>query len=149
MTSSSRSLLVVLAVVALLGVSPVAGSASEGSILSGLLGSSSAEAPTAVTKAPDGTLRAGCRDYPLRYKVKGAGKDWRLDLAVRDRSGATVASLTLHGVSSPRKGRTSFSVCRSAVKAGRFSVSGVLTDRDGYQQTDHTVERHRFWLTRR
>lgn len=52
-------------------------------------------------------------------------------------------------MTSPRKGRTTFSVCRSAVEAGRFTVRGVLTNRDGYDQTEHAVGKHRFWLKRR
>ncbi len=154
MTYSLRSLLVAIAVAALRGTtSATAATASttslDGTILTALAGSESAEAPTASAKASDGTLKRGCRDYPVRYKVKHAGEDWLLDLIVRDRSGADVASVSLHGVTSPRKGRTTFSVCRSAVEAGRFTVRGVLTNRDGYDQTEHAVGQHRFWLKRR
>ena len=154
MTYSLRSLLVAIAVAVLLGTtSASAATASttslDGTILTALADPGTAEAPTATAKASDGTLERGCRDYPVRYKVKHAGADWLLDLIVRDRSGAAVASVSVHGVTSPRKGRTTFSVCRSAVQAGKFSVRGVLTNRDGYDQTEYTVGKKTFWLKRR
>ncbi len=155
MTYSLRSLLVAIAVAVLLGTtSATAATASttvvaDDSIVTALAGPEGSEAPVASAKASDGTLKAGCRDYPVRYKVKHAGDDWLLDLVVRDRSGAEVASVSLHGVTSPRKGRTSFSVCRSAVEAGKFSVRGLLTDREGYDQTEYRVGKHTFWLKRR
>ena len=107
-----------------------------------------AEEAAATASAPDGRLRADCHDYPVRYAVRGAGDDWMLDLVVRDRTGEQVAGMTLHAVEHGAKGWTSFSVCREAVEAGRFTVSGVLTERDGYEQTEHRVERSSFRLAR-
>lgn len=104
---------------------------------------------TATAHAPDGRLAGGCQDYPVRYAVRDAGDDWMLDLVVRDRSGEEVASASLHAVEHGPKGWTSFTFCREAVRAGTFTISGVLTERDGYDQVEQPVERSTFRLTRR
>lgn len=140
---------------AVLALGPLAGSAAadEGIVLppiggtTAVAGSDSEEASATAT-APDGRLRAGCHDYPVRWAVRDAGDDWMLDLIVRDRSGEQVSRVTLHAVEDGAKGWTTFSVCREAVEAGRFTVGGLLTERDGYEQTEHGVERSAFRLTR-
>lgn len=133
-----------LAAVALTLVPPTASATGIG-----LPGLDAGPEPSATASAPDARLRAGCRDYVVRYQVQDAGEDWLLTLDILDRRGRGVAHLNLHGVKDPRKGRTTFSVCRSAVKAGRFTVTGVLADRDGWAQTEHPVDGGRFWLRRR
>jgi hypothetical protein len=71
-----------------------------------------------------------------------------LDLVVRDRSGDEVASASLQAVEHGARGWTTVTFCREAVRAGTFSISGVLTERDGYEQVEHPVERSTFRLTR-
>lgn len=147
-TSRLSTLTAALAASAVLVLAPSAGpaSANQRGALPSVAGSTS-EA-SAEADAPDRRLRAGCHDYPVRYAVRDAGDDWMLDLVVRDRSGEQVAAMSLHAVEHGAKGWTTFSVCREAVAAGRFTVSGVLTERDGYEQVEHAVERNRFRLTR-
>lgn len=149
-TSRLSTLTAAVTASAVLVLAPLAGSASasadEGAALPPVGGSTS-EA-SAVASAPDQRLRAGCHDYPVRYAVRDAGDDWMLDLVVRDRSGEEVAAMSLHAVEHGAKGWATFSVCRAAVEAGRFTLGGVLTERDGYDQTEHRVERSAFWLTR-
>lgn len=142
---TTRTLALVLAAPVVLGLGSVTARA-DGAALPGPAGE---PGPSASATAPDARLRAGCRDYTLRYEVQDADEDWLLTLDVSDRRGRGVAHVTLHGVEDPRRGRTSFTVCRSAVKAGRFTVGGVLADRDGYEQTEHAVHGDRFWLARR
>lgn len=115
----------------------------------GLLAPGEETSAGAEVEARDGRLRPGCRSYPVRYAVQDAGDDWLLELVVRDRSGEQVASAALHGVESPRRGRTTVTLCRTTAQAGRFAVDGVLTERAGYEQVEHPVEGDRFWLTRR
>jgi hypothetical protein len=126
--------------------SPAAGSSD---VVVALLGADAASGPSARVQARDGRLRPGCRTYPLRYAVDGAEDDWLLELVVTDRAGDEVASVSLHGVNSPPRGRAPITLCRASVRAGRFTVEGVLTERGGYEQVEHAVEGDRFWLTRR
>jgi|LULE01.1.fsa_nt_gb hypothetical protein len=149
MTHSLRSLLIAIAVAVLLGTASTATARADEVVVGTLVPGSEKSEPAAWAKGSDATLRKGCRDYPLRYTVKNAGDDWLLTLVVHDRSGEEVASLNLHGVQLPSKGTTTFSVCRSAVRAGRFTVTGELLDRDGYEQTEHPVAEKSFRLTRR
>lgn len=129
--------------------SPVVAGATSSDGVVALLGADERESPTARVRGRDGRLGAGCRDYPVRYAVDGAEDDWLLELVVSDRSGDQVASVSLHGVESAARGRTSVTLCRASVRAGRFAVRGLLTERDGYQQVEHAVEGDRFRLTRR
>lgn len=149
-TTSSRSLLAVpvLVIPVVAGLMTLAPAAVADGL--GLPVPGSAEtAPTATVTAQDARLRAGCRDYPLRYQVRDSDEDWLLELVVSDRTGEDVASVTLHGVQSGERGRATFTVCRSAVAAGAFRVDGVLHDRDGWTRTEHEVDGDRFRLTRR
>jgi len=125
---------------------PAAGASSSDAVVS-LLGGDG-ESPSARVQGRDGRLGAGCQDYPVRYAVDGAEDDWLLELVVSDRSGDEVASLSLHGVDAGAKGRTAITLCRASVRAGRFSVDGVLTERAGYEQVEHAVEGDTFWLKR-
>lgn len=52
------------------------------------------------------------------------------------------------GVRRAGAGRTEVTLCRASVRAGRFSVAGVLTERAGYEQVEHAVEGDTFWLKR-
>lgn len=122
--------------------------ATSSDVVVGLLGGQE-DGPTARVQGRDGRLDAGCQDYPVRYAIDGAEDDWLLELVVSDRSGEEVASVSLHGVEAAPRGRTSVTLCRAAVRAGRFTVEGVLTERDGYEQVEHAVEGNTFRLTRR
>ena len=146
--TSLTGLVASTAAAALLVLAPGAttASAADGIAVPAVTGT--AAEPSATASAPDQHLAKGCADYSLRYAVRDAGDDWMLDLVVRDRSGEQVSRMTLHAVEDGAKGWTTFSVCREAVEAGRFTVGGVLTQRDGYEQTEHRVERSAFWLTR-
>ena len=139
MTHSLRSLLIAIAVAVLLGTASTATARADEVVVGTLVPGSEKSEPAAWAKGSDATLRKGCRDYPLRYTVKNAGDDWLLTLVVHDRSGEEVASLNLHGVQLPSKGTTT----------GRFTVTGELLDRDGYEQTEHPVAEKSFRLTRR
>ena len=136
-----------------LALAPLAPAAADGVVLPPIGGTTAVpgaddQEASAAASAPDGRLRADCHDYPVRYAVQDGGGDWMLDLVVRDRSGEPVGRTTLHATEHPAKGWTSVSMCREAVEAGRFTVGGVLTERDGYEQTEHGVERTAFRLTR-
>jgi hypothetical protein len=148
LTSTLGTAAATLAATAVLALAPVAPSASADSVIAlpSLAGSSTAASATA--HARDGRLAAGCEDYPVRYAVRDAGDDWMLDLVVRDRSGDEVASASLQAVEHGARGWTTVTFCREAVRAGTFSISGVLTERDGYEQVEHPVERSTFRLTR-
>lgn len=126
---------------------PAAGATSSDVVVGLLTGQ--ADGPTARVQGRDGRLDAGCQDYPVRYAIDGAEDDWLLELVVSDRSGDDVASVSLHGVEAAPRGRATVTLCRSAVRAGRFVVEGVLTERDGYDQVEHAVEGDTFRLTRR
>lgn len=128
--------------------SPVSAAAASSDAVVGLLAGQE-DGPTARVQGRDGRLDAGCQDYPVRYAIDGAEDDWLLELVVSDRSGDEVASVSLHGVEAAPRGRTSITLCRAAVRAGRFVVEGVLTERDGYEQVEHAVEGDTFRLTRR
>lgn len=121
--------------------------ASSGDAVVSLLGTDE-EGPSARVQGRDGRIGAGCQDYPLRYAVDGAEDDWLLELVVSDRSGDEVASVSLHGVEEAAQGRTEITLCRAAVRAGRFVVQGVLTERAGYEQVEHAVDGDTFWLKR-
>lgn len=127
---------------------PVAAAATSSDVVVGLLAGEE-DGPTARVQGRDGRLDAGCQDYPVRYAIDGAEDDWLLELVVSDRAGEKVASVSLHGVESAPRGRTSVTLCRAGVRAGRFVVEGVLTERDGYEQVEHAVEGDTFRLTRR
>ncbi len=125
---------------------PAAGTRSNDVVVA-LLGGDEG-GPSARAQGRDGRLGAGCQEYPVRYAVDGADDDWLLELVVSDRTGEEVASVSLHGVDVAAKGRTEISLCRASVRAGRFSVDGVLTERAGYEQVEHPVEGDTFWLKR-
>lgn len=125
---------------------PAAGASASDGVVS-LLGGDEGS-PSARVQGRDGRLGAGCQDYPVRYAVDGAEDDWLLELVVSDRAGDEVASVSLHGVDVAAKGRTEITLCRASVRAGRFSVEGVLTERAGYEQVEHPVEGDTFWLKR-
>lgn len=127
---------------------PVAAAATSSDVVVGLLAGQE-DGPTARVQGRDGRLGAGCQDYPVRYAIDGAGDDWLLELVVSDRAGEKVASVSLHGVEAAPRGRTSVTLCRTGVRAGRFVVEGILTERDGYEQVEHAVEGDTFRLTRR
>lgn len=125
---------------------PGLGAGSSDAVVS-LLGGDE-KGPSARVQGRDGRIGAGCQDYPLRYAVDGAEDDWLLELVVSDRAGDEVASVSLHGVEAAARGRTEITLCRAAVRAGRFVVEGVLTERAGYEQVEHAVEGDTFWLKR-
>lgn len=145
--AASVTTLAVPALAASASAAPAPGARTDDAVVA-MLGADEA-GPTARVQARDGRLGAGCQDHPLRYAVDGAGDDWLLELVVSDRAGDEVASASLHGVESKPKGRTTITLCRASVHAGRFVVEGVLTERDGYEQVEHAVEGDIFWLKRR
>lgn len=74
------------------------------------------------TRAPDGTLRRGCNDYPYRYAVTTPPGEWTLETFLVDRTGETIASGTYSSDGDPRRDRVHFRFCRYSTYAGRFTI---------------------------
>lgn len=104
-----------------------------------------AATPSARASAPDQTLEKGCHDYRYRYRVRNA-EDWMLELVVRDPDGRSVASATWFGNVDPDKAVRTFELCRASVEPGRYTIRGTLTERAGWQQTEHRVRKSAFRL---
>ena len=78
------------------------------------------------TRAPDGTLRRGCNDYPYRYVVSAPTGEWSLETFLDDRTGETVASGAYWSDGDPKRDRVHFRFCRYSTYAGRFTISAKL-----------------------
>lgn len=78
------------------------------------------------TRAPDGVLRAGCRNYPYRYVVKVRTDDWMLETFLTDRTGEAVASGTYASGPDTKRMRSRFRLCRYTTEPGRFTIRAKL-----------------------
>ena len=79
------------------------------------------------TRAPDGVLRAGCRNYPYRYVLKIRTDDWTLETFLVDRTGETMASGGYAAGPDPKRTTTSFRFCRDNTVPGRFTIRAKLS----------------------
>ena len=90
------------------------------------------------TRARDGVLRSGCRNYPYRYVVTSPTNDWTLETFLRDRTGQGIASNAYFSDSDPRRARSHFRFCRWSTHYGRFTIRAKL-HWYGDTGTDHVV----------
>jgi hypothetical protein len=89
------------------------------------------------TRAPDGTLRRGCNDYPYRYVVSTPTREWSLETFLDDRTGETVASGAYWSDGDPMRDRVHFRFCRYSTYAGRFTIRAKVLWYD--DQGEHKV----------
>jgi len=113
----------------------------------GLLASSEEPEATAEAWGKNAKLRKGCRNYRFGYAVEGSEEKWMLDLVFRDRRGRAVASAKFEGPNEPTAQRSTIRLCRASVKAGKFTVRGVLTTFEG-DYTERPVPVSTFRLRR-
>lgn len=140
-------LLAALLVGLTIGPSPAPAAAAGTVGLPGLLAESEPPRGSAEAWGKDGRLRPGCGDYRFGYAVDYPEEQWMLELVFRDRQGRAVASAKFEGPADPLAQRSTMRLCRAAVKAGTFTVRGVLTTfEDGY--TERRVPVSRFRLRR-
>lgn len=79
------------------------------------------------TWARDKVLRPGCHDYRYQYKVKPPDSEWALETFLIDRRGREVGSGQFLFNADPKRGHSTFRVCRSTTTPGRFKIKGKLT----------------------
>lgn len=89
------------------------------------------------TRAPDGTLRRGCNDYPYRYVVSTPTREWSLETFLDDRTGETVASGAYWSDGDPMRDRVHFRFCRYSTYARRFTIRAKVLWYD--DQGEHKV----------
>ena len=95
------------------------------------------------TRAPDGVLRAGCRNYPYRYVLKIRTNDWTLETFLVDRTGETIGSGAYTAGPDPKRQTTSFRFCRYNTVPGRFTIRAKLSwypesgDREAWLKPSH------------
>ena len=91
------------------------------------------------TRAEDGKLRSGCRNYPYRYVVTTPTREWTLETFLVDRTGETIASGTYSSDGDPARDRAHFRFCRYSTYAGKFTIRAKVQwyDDDG---------EHKVWL---
>jgi hypothetical protein len=92
------------------------------------------------TRADDGVLRSGCRNYPYRYVVTTPTHDWTLETFLRDRTGETIASGTYVADADPPRDRAHFRFCRYSTYAGRFTIRAKV------HWYDDSGGEHKAWL---
>ena len=96
----------------------------------------------------DGVLRAGCRDYPFRYRVRPGNNDWGAEFFLIGPGREGLGTVIKLSNNDRRKGRDAFEVCRTATRPGRFKIRGKLTISHGIEQEVHWVKPVRFRLRR-
>ncbi|WP_134742446.1 hypothetical protein [Nocardioides sp. 503] len=82
-------------------------------------------------RAPDQTLRRGCRSYRFAYRVTPPGTAWTAEVRVLSPRGRAVASRTFVSESDPAAAVRRFRVCRAAVAPGRFTLRMLVTSYAG------------------
>ncbi|WP_193613187.1 hypothetical protein [Nocardioides lijunqiniae] len=79
------------------------------------------------TSAPNQTLRRGCRNYRLSYRVTPPGSRWTAELRVLSPRGRSVAARTLVSEKDAAAGVRRFQLCRATVAPGRFTIRMLVT----------------------
>ena len=98
--------------------------------------------------ASDKVLREGCHNYRYQYRVRPETGEWTLETFLRDPSGDTIASNVLDSVIDPRRGSSTFRICRNVTRPGRFKIRGKLTNYVGDDQRVVWVKPGRFRMRR-
>jgi hypothetical protein len=106
------------------------------------------EAGTGTTSMPNQVLRRGCRSYGYSYSLTTATGDWELDTFLVDRDGRTVSSGVFMSDTEPATGSSAFGLCRSVTRYGKFTIRGMLTVFDGWDQTVSDITPSHVWLHR-
>jgi hypothetical protein len=96
--------------------------------------------------ARDRTFRSGCHRYRYHYVVKPPSDDWILQTWLYDPRGRPRGSGDFLAGSDPRRGRSSFGICRSTVVPGRFTITARISwYTPGLLPVDPPVEHHRWF----
>ncbi|GHJ60557.1 hypothetical protein NOK12_30750 [Nocardioides sp. OK12] len=104
----------------------------------------------ARTWAKDQVLRKGCRDYSYRYRVNPpTDQAWGLETFLVAPGGRKLASGALSDNADQKKGRDTFTVCRTSTRPGKFRIRAKLTYYDGFTAHDGWADTTRFRLRRR
>ena len=100
------------------------------------------------TRASDGVLRSGCRNYGYRYRIKVRTNDWTLETFLRDPRGETIASGAYTADADPKRGPAYFRLCRYTTQPGRFTIRAKLTFYNATGEHTAWFERTSFRLRR-
>ncbi len=86
---------------------------------------------TGSVHSSDGTFEKGCQSHGYRYRVRGEGSDWSLELFLIDPRGRQTATGYEWKGLDPKRGRGRFEFCAQATRPGKFTVRSRLTWEDG------------------
>jgi hypothetical protein len=78
--------------------------------------------------AKSGQIKAGCRDYRFRYAVTAPETgDWDLSVSIVGPGGRPLWFGYLYEGANPASGTSTFRLCRSKTKPGRYKLKAVVS----------------------